>query len=1281
MLSFGSILAGKRVLRTLLTLILVASLGACGGGGGGGGPAPNSAPVANAGPAQSVIVGAVVTLNGGSSSDANNDTLSYVWTLASRPAGSSAVVSGASTVSPTFTADRPGSYVVSLVVNDGQVNSTTAAVTVTVTAPNIAPVANAGPAQAVIAGAVVTLNGSGSSDANGDTLTYAWTLTSRPTGSSAVLSGASTTGPTFTADRSGSYVVSLVVSDGQANSTAAAITVTATNIAPVAIAGPAQSVIAGAIVTLNGSGSADSNGDALTYVWALTSRPSGSSAALSGASTAAPTFTADRAGTYVVSLVVNDGQVNSTAAAITVTATAPNIAPVANAGSDRTAAAGAPVQLNGTASSDANGDALTYFWALVRPGGSTAVLTGATTATPTFTPDIVGVYAVGLVVNDGQASSVADAAVITVTSPTVGPFSVSGTVFATNVSTVDSDTNDPNQLGRAGNNTFGTAQISGNPGLVVGYVNQPSTGPAGPNFAGGDVSDIYVADMSAGQVVELNFGDAVNADLDIYVYDSLGTLAGSSIGTARSECVLVRRSGVFFIQVFAFRNASTYELSWGAPRPTSTCPNVTPATAGATSFVPGEVVAKTGTSGADTARARSMSLLQGAGMVVKAQASADSPFLMQLPASIAQRAQSLRTLRIGDRARALSASRAPEPVHAAPADASEATRLAFDTVIATKLLRNSGQFAYAELNLVVEQAQVAYGTWPPNDTALARQPHLELIKLPQAFAALNSITPRPSYTPIVAVVDTGIVADHPDIQRMLVSGYDFVSNPVNGGDGNGIDADPNDASPAGAGGVFHGTHVAGTVAAETFNGVGVVGVAPMARIMPVRVLGVSGSGTSYDIAQGILYAAGLVNDSGTVPGRRADVINLSLRSPGSCSALFANAVARARAQGSIVVAAAGNDNGAAVGQPANCPGAIAVSAIAYDGAIATYSNIGPEVAVTAPGGDPSRSSPAGRDEIWSLSATFVTNAAGATSRQPNYRGLQGTSMAAPHVAGVLAMMRAVNPSLSPATIDGLLASGAMTDEVGAAGRDNLFGYGRINALKAVLATGATPAVLPTLQVSPTLLDFGSTLTQLTVTVTQVNGSADTPAQYRSNALNQQAVLVLVPSGGNPVNGPFTYIVDIDRNLLSPSETVIQVVLTSQQGRTYTFDVELSPRPVLAPAQRGVGPLYVVAIDADNPIVSTIASTTAQSATPTYSYTMTGVNVPRVVIAAGTDLDNDGFICGSAEPCGAFATLGSPNVLQMNGNKTGVTFSLSSGSTNAASSTTGRVVRLGYPRPR
>lgn len=190
---------------------------------------------------------------------------------------------------------------------------------------NVTPVAVAGVAQSIAVGAVVTLNGSTSSDANGDPLTFAWTLVSRPAGSAAVLSGATTARPTFTADRAGSYTASLVVSDGKASSLPAQVVVTAAaaNAAPVANAGPTQYVYTGSVTTLDGRGSADANGDPLTYSWTLTSRPAGSSAGLFGATGARPTFTPDIAGTYVASLTVSDGRLSSLASAVTVIATTP----------------------------------------------------------------------------------------------------------------------------------------------------------------------------------------------------------------------------------------------------------------------------------------------------------------------------------------------------------------------------------------------------------------------------------------------------------------------------------------------------------------------------------------------------------------------------------------------------------------------------------------------------------------------------------------------------------------------------------------------------------------------------------------------------------------------------------------------------------------------------------------------------------------------------------------------------------------------------------------------
>jgi hypothetical protein len=186
--------------------------------------AVNTAPVAVAGAGQTVNTTDVVTLDGSGSFDPNGNPITYAWTLTTKPAESTATLTGATTVSPTFTADLTGTYVATLVVSDGTLNSAPSTVTVLATIP----VANAGPDQGVEVGEVVTLDGSGSSDATGDTLTYAWTLTSVPESSTATLTGATTVNPTFTADLTGEYVASLVVNDGTNNSAADTVTITAT---------------------------------------------------------------------------------------------------------------------------------------------------------------------------------------------------------------------------------------------------------------------------------------------------------------------------------------------------------------------------------------------------------------------------------------------------------------------------------------------------------------------------------------------------------------------------------------------------------------------------------------------------------------------------------------------------------------------------------------------------------------------------------------------------------------------------------------------------------------------------------------------------------------------------------------------------------------------------------------------------------------------------------------------------------------------------------------------
>ena len=373
-------------------------------------------PIANAGDNQNVLVNTSVTLDGSSSSDPSSLPLTYTWSVVSGP--SSVTLSDINAIKPTFTPDAVGEYEISLIVNNGSKNSV--ADTVLITANplgNLPPIANAGLDQTISTGSVVTLNASASSDPdNGPSpLTYLWT---EPAFSDATLSNTTSPNPTFTANTDGDYVFSLIVNDGEANSTVDTVTITATtaNVPPVANAGSAQNVITGDTVQLDASASSDEDGDTLSYAWSFNNKPATSTATFNNANILNPTFTTDADGDYTLQVTVSDGQGNSDSATVTVTATAPaaNAVPVANAGNDQNGYENDIFTLDGTGSSDANGDTLTYNWSVKsKPSGSTVSL-GNNTDTPTFSTDTAGTYIINLVVNDGTDDSVADSVTINV---------------------------------------------------------------------------------------------------------------------------------------------------------------------------------------------------------------------------------------------------------------------------------------------------------------------------------------------------------------------------------------------------------------------------------------------------------------------------------------------------------------------------------------------------------------------------------------------------------------------------------------------------------------------------------------------------------------------------------------------------------------------------------------------------------------------------------------------------------------------------------------------------
>lgn len=298
----------------------------------------------------------------------------------------------------------------------------------------------------------------------------------------------------------------------------------------------------------------------------------------------------------------------------------------------------------------------------------------------------------------------------------------------------------------------------------------------------------------------------------------------------------------------------------------------------------------------------------------------------------------------------------------------------------------------------------------------------------------------------VAVLDSGITA-HPDLDTNVLPGYDFIAESAFSNDGDGRDSDPTDAgnwtvdnqcftgSKATASD-WHGTHVAGTIAAIANNNEGIAGVAPEAKIVPVRVLGACG-GFDSDITDGIIWAAG--GNVRGVPANQnpAQVINMSIGSEGTCTTPYRQAIAQANKRGSIVVVAAGNNNfDASKSSPGNCEDVINVGATDKNGKRSYFSNYGSRVDVSAPGGD---------RRYWGGGILSTLNAGKTAPGKADYAEYQGTSMAAPHVAGIVALMKAVDPKLTYAQAKKVLQSTSQGVECD----QSACGSGIVNAARAV----------------------------------------------------------------------------------------------------------------------------------------------------------------------------------------------------------------------------------------
>ena len=471
---------------------------------------------------------------------------------------------------------------------------------------------------------------------------------------------------------------------------------------------------------------------------------------------------------------------------------------------------------------------------------------------------------------------------------------------------------------------------------------------------------------------------------------------------------------------------------------------------------------------------------------------------------------------------------------------------------------------FSEPNFRVHPAAV------PDDTYYVRQWHYPAMNLPAAWDVTQG-----SSSVVVAIVDTGIRA-HPDLDARVIQGIDMVSDAANGGDGDGRDDNPRDEGRDQEDGSssWHGTHVAGTIGAVSNNGIGVAGVDWNAKLLPVRVLGRLG-GSSFDVAAGMNWAGG-----GRVAGVRlnttpAHVINMSLGSENGPTQQYQDIIDAHVAKGIVFVVAAGNDNvNASVYTPCNQNNVICVGATAFDGTRSSFSNFGANVTVMAPGGEMSKDQNGDRyvDGIVStLPRQDGTTSPDAVKDRTEvaYGFMEGTSMAAPHVSGLVALMNAVKPGLGFAQVKSILQSTASASSQCTEG----CGAGLVNAQGAVVkAKGAVVTGPPTLTVGTGSLSFRETpsSSQPRQSLLVANTGGGTLA-VTVKATGPQASAITFPSGASlsvPASGSGQLVIQVDLSTLADGTYEGNALVLTGASGTGTATVALQIQaglPVLANA--------------------------------------------------------------------------------------------------------------------
>lgn len=568
------------------------------------------------------------------------------------------------------------------------------------------------------------------------------------------------------------------------------------------------------------------------------------------------------------------------------------------------------------------------------------------------------------------------------------------------------------------------------------------------------------------------------------------------------------------------------------------------------------------------------------------------------------------------------------------------------TVALVRSLAGRPGIEYAELNLL----RTKQGDNDPlDDQFYGFQWHYPLIRLPEAWS--EGASPNGADV-VVAVIDTGR-ALHPDLDPNTLDGFDFISDPQVAADGGGVDGDETDPGDTEGFGPssFHGTHVAGTIVASASGTYGVVGVAFNAKVRHLRVLG-KGGGTDFDIAKAVRWAAG-IDVGGGIPvlADPCEILNLSLGGPGSNSTMQ-SAVTAARNAGATIFAAAGNNNSGTPFFPAAYNGVISVSAVDRNSQKAPYSNFHASVDVCAPGGNTAVDLD-GDSYVDGVLSTLVEEGPGFA---PIFTFYQGTSMACPHAAGVAALVKSIDPGLTPAQVESILTSTAV--DLGTPGDDVFFGFGLIDALACVQAAAGGASGTPVLALSPDALAFGTESVTLSVGVANQGGGVLDVTTISDDA--PWLTLTPVPSSGTSSDVASITCV-VDRTGLSNGNYAATITVQSSNGGSDTVAVTMSvePPPVAVDVD-----LFVLAVDVD--LLETIGQAELNPTLTGLDYVIdTGfgtkgepIDFPAgtYFVVCGSDDDDDGFICGEGDTyCGLFPTINDPAPVAVSGATPGVDF--------------------------